>query len=209
MTELLVLSEARRRIAAVVPHGRTPQATPLLESLGQCLAEDLLAPEDLPRTDRSAMDGFAVRVAEVGQGGLELKIVGESRAGQPFAGELAAGTAVRIMTGATVPAGADAVVMVEETSGFDGENVRVHKRPSRGDHIRKAGSEVRRDERLLAAGTRIGPAQLGVLATCGVACVRVFARPTVAVLPTGDEVVDVGETPGPHQVRNSESKFAM
>jgi molybdopterin molybdotransferase len=206
MTDPISLHDARRLIAAAVPHGRDPERVPLLTALGQCLVAEVRSPGDVPATDRSAMDGFAVRCVDCAPAGgapVTLRVAGESRAGEPHSGELAPGAAVRIMTGATLPPGADAVVRVEDTSGFGGDRVEVRARPAPGDHVRRSGSEVRGGDLLLPAGTRIRAAELGVLAACGLDPVRVHARPRVAVLPTGDEVVEVDATPSAHQVRNS------
>lgn len=209
--KLCSLAEARQRFLDLLP-GRPAavEVVPLSAALGRVLAEDLVLDEDLPPADLSAMDGFAVRLADLPAAApFTLRLAGESLAGRPAAEALPAGSCMRVMTGGLVPEGADAVVPVEETSGFapDAEGrVTFHRLPGRGAHIRPRGGLRRRGARLVTAGTRIGPAQLGILAARGRAEVPVGARPKVAVLPTGDEIVAVEERPAPGQVRDSNAR---
>ncbi len=182
-----------------------PVLVPLALALGRVLAETVVADRDFPPTDRSAMDGFAVRAADLPEPGGVLRLVGEVRAGRP-AGELRVGEreAVRVLTGSVVPPGADAVVMqelAEESS--DPRVVRIREKPDPAENIRRQGEELRRGEPVLEAGEVIGAAQVAALAAVGRAAVRVVRAPIVHVLSTGDEVVPLETEPAPHQVRNS------
>jgi molybdopterin molybdotransferase len=195
-------------LALVLQHTK-PLATervPLTEALGRVLAVNACADQDLPGFDRAAMDGIALRAVDARAGqpgqGAWLRVLGESAAGRPFDGELVPGACVRIMTGAVVPPGADAVVPVERiVREADGFRLQDDVRPEQ--HVARRGSEVRRGEVVVPAGVRLNGARLGVLATFGHAEVDVVRRPVVAVLPTGDEIVPVTVTPGPGQVRDA------
>jgi molybdopterin molybdotransferase len=152
------------------------------------------------------MDGYAVRAGALGlPAGTSLSVVGACPAGHRFDGIVQDGEAIRIMTGAVVPACVDAVVPVEQTAGYVevGEAIELQGQAVAGANIRPIGSEVAVGATLLAVGTRIGPAAIGALAALGHAEVPVFVRPRVAILATGDEVVDITREPAPHQVRNS------
>ncbi len=198
--------EAARGLVSTVPVGSAPvESVPLENALGRFLATDVCAEGPWPTTDRSAMDGFAVVAGAGLAAGTGLPVVGESLAGAPFAGALAAGQAIRIMTGAVVPPGADAVVPVEQTSGFGGAVVELRHAVAAGQNVRARGSEVAAGERLLAQGQRLGPAAIGALAVLGRMQVPVFRRPVVAIVATGDEVVPADRVPLPHQVRESNS----
>ena len=187
----------------------------LLESLGRVLASDATSDIDVAPFDNSAMDGFAVRAADlVGAGGeypTPLHVIAHIGAGDDVAGiEVRPGEAARIMTGAAVPAGADSVVMVERTQvrsgdGGIGSTVEFLLEPRQGEHVRLRGEEVRAGDVVLSAGDVIGPAAIGLLAATGHATVDVFRRPRVAVLSTGSELVEVAEKPGPGKIRNSNS----
>jgi molybdopterin molybdotransferase len=166
------------------------------------LAEDVLADRDYPPFHRSIRDGFAVRAADVAAPPAELRLLGEVRAGGHFAGEIKAGECVAVMTGAPLPAGADAVVMLEYTE-TQGDRVHVKRAAQTGENVVQQGSEAHSGARVLCKGRRLGAAELGLLATVGKARVRVFARPAVAILPTGDEVVPVEQRPEWFQIRNS------
>jgi molybdopterin molybdotransferase len=189
-------------VAALVLE-RTPvlaaEELPLADCWGRVLAEDLVAPSDLPPFPTSAVDGYAVRAAD---GGGRLEVVGESAAGRPFPGPLPARSAVRILTGAVLPDGADCVVMVEDTRQHDGW-VEVPADPEAGRNFNRVGDDVRRGERVLQAGEVLGPAELGLAAALGFPRLRVHRRPRVALLTTGDELVEVGRTPGPGQIVDS------
>jgi len=183
----------------------------LAEALGRTLAETAVADRDFPPTDRSAMDGFAVRAADSPAAGRSLVVTGEVRAGQdPGALAVGAGEAVRIFTGAVIPRGADAVVMVEATA----ENrpagiVTVNEHTEPGQHIRRRGEAMRGDAAVVRAGAVVGPAEIGALAAVGRTRVRVVRAPRVAVISTGDEVVEADALPLPHQVRNSNAAMLL
>ena len=178
------------------------ESVPLLEAVGRVLAADVRAPWDLPRWDNSAMDGFAVR-AEDCQSSQPLLIDGYIPAGSTAEGiSVSAGKAVRIMTGAPVPAGCDTIVPIEETEEQD-QHVLV-KGPVRvGDHIRVRGEDVQQNEVVLSAGSVLRSAAINMLASFGFSAVAVFGRPKVAILSTGDELVELGEQAGPGQIINS------
>lgn len=195
-------------LALVLQHTTTlaTERVPLTEALGRVLAVAACADQDLPGFDRAAMDGIALRAVDARAGqpgqGAWLRVVGEAAAGRPFEGELAPGTCVRIMTGAVVPPGADAVVPVERIVR-EGDGFRLHDEVRPEQHVARRGSEVQRGEVVVPAGVRLNGARLGVLATFGHAEVEVARRPVVAVLPTGDEIVPLTSTPGPGQVRDA------
>lgn len=179
----------------------------LLEAQGCVLAEDVTAPADVPSFANSAMDGYAVKAAAVREGSV-LQVVGELAAGAAGTGALEAATAVRIMTGAPLPPGADAVVPVEAAEEVDGR-VTVRVAPQPGDHVRPAGEDVRAGEVVVRAGRRLRAADIGMLAAVGRASVRVHPKPRMAVIATGDELVDPGVDPGeplpPGKIRDSNS----
>ncbi len=168
-------------------------------SWGRVLAQDLVVTDDLPRFPASAVDGYAVRAAD---GGGRRRVVGESAAGRPFTGKVGPGDACRILTGAVLPGGADSVVMVEDTvQGPDW--VEVPDRLREGANFHRPGSDARAGQVAIAAGTALGGAEIGIAATLGHAHLTVIRRPRVAVLSTGDELVEVGTTPGPGQIVDS------
>lgn len=175
---------------------------------GHVLAVDLHAPELLPRWDNSAMDGYAVRRSDVAAAGpdrpVTLPVVADLPAGTASRARVAAGTAARIMTGAPVPAGADAVVPVEHTDGGTA-TVRIDRAPAPGAHIRRAGEDVAAGDLVLRAGTLLGPAQVAAAAAVNAGAVRVHRRPRVAVLSTGSELVPVGTALAHGQLPDSNS----
>jgi molybdopterin molybdotransferase len=176
----------------------------LAEALGRVLAEGVAADTDLPPFDRSAMDGYAVRARDVAQAPVWLPVAGQIRAGQAPGSPLAPGTAVQIMTGAPVPAGADAVQQVEKTGvAEEGRKVEIREAVVPGQNIARRASEVRAGEAVIESGRVIDPATLAVLAAVGQARVSVGRRPRVAVVVTGDELVGVEQAPQPGQIRNS------
>ena len=172
--------------------------------LGRVLAVDVVADSDLPPFDRSQMDGYAVRAEDVKAAPVRLRIVGESAAGRGWHNQLEEGQAVRIMTGAPVPAGADSVQQVELAHELkDGTVVELLESVEPGKSIVKRGAEIKAGEVVLNAGTTINAAMMAVLAAFGYAKVEVFRKPRVAVLATGTELVSVEQTPGQDQIRDS------
>jgi molybdopterin molybdotransferase len=184
-------------------HRLKPEQVNLLESLGRVLAEPIFAKRDQPPWDNSAMDGFALSSEDTHTTPVILKIVGEIAAGGFPCGPVTTGEAVRIMTGAPLPEGADAVVRIEDTDLLDGRKVKVLRQAIPGENVRSHGEDVKAGDRVIAEGTLIGPSEVGMMASVGRARVRVYQRPCVAILATGDELVDPGEPPGPHQIMNS------
>ena len=179
------------------------EEVPLEEALGRVLAHDVAADRDLPGFDRAAMDGYALRAADVRHAPAALEVVGEVRAGEWPTLAVGTGQAVRIMTGAPLPQGATAVQQVEKTRPLDEFRVTLLAAVAEGQNVAPRGSEVRAGDVVLARGRVVDPAAIGVLATAGCARVGVARRPVVAVLVTGDEIVDVAAMPGPAQIRNS------
>jgi molybdopterin molybdotransferase len=201
---MIPLAEARRLLLEATPV-LDPIEVPAAEALGLGLAEAVLADRDLPPTDRSAMDGFAVRTADLPRPGEVLAVATTLRAGQSAAGiRVEPGQAVRLFTGSVVPEGADAVVMVELTEeGEGGATVRIRERPEPGQHISRRGEDVGRGDAILAPGSPLHAAELAALSSVGRTRVRVFRPPKVHILSTGDEVVEPHAAPAVHQVRNS------
>jgi molybdopterin molybdotransferase len=207
MPAAIELEEARREAisrAAPLP----AEELPLRAALGRHLAEDVVAGAPVQAFDNSAMDGYAVRAADTaavaGGAPVGLAVTAESRAGHPAAATLAAGEAIAISTGAVLPAGADAVVRVEDTRR-EGDRVLVEAAAAPGLNVRRAGEDVAAGETVLSRSTRLGPAELGVLAALGRDRVRCHRRPRVSVLTSGDELVSPGEALGPGQVHDSNS----
>ncbi|MFN7586897.1 MAG: gephyrin-like molybdotransferase Glp [Planctomycetota bacterium] len=199
------LFAARERVLAAARPLVTTETVDLAAAHGRHLAVPVHAAGAWPATDRSAMDGFALRAADAAVAGDTLPVVGESLAGKPFVGALSPGQAIRIMTGAVVPPGADCVVPVEFTSGFAGAVVTVQKPVAAHANVRVRASELAAGALVLPAGRLLRAAEIGVLAVLGHATVPVVRRPRVAILATGDEVVPVNASPLPHQVRESNS----
>ncbi|MDX1388502.1 MAG: molybdopterin molybdotransferase MoeA, partial [Acidobacteriota bacterium] len=162
------------------------------DAVGRVLAEEIVADRDFPPTDRSAMDGFAVRTEDIAEEGTTLDLAGEIRAGQPAGTtRVEPGQAIRIMTGAIVPPGADAVVMVEVTeTDTSGTRVTIPGRPERGQHIRRRAEDLEAGTRVLEHGQTIGAAEIAALTSVGRTRVRVHRAPVVRVLSTGDEIVE-------------------
>ena len=170
-----------------------------LEAAGRILAEEIAADRDYPPFPRSARDGFAIRAEDVPG---ELRVIGEVRAGDVYTGIVTTGEAVEIMTGAPLPEGADAVVMVEHTERF-GDRVKVARSLYSGENFNARGVEARHGSIVLSPGRRLGFAEIALLAMVGRECATVYRRPQVAILPTGDEIVEAGQQPEPFQIRNS------
>ncbi len=200
--ELIDLEAARARVLAAVPERLAAEPVALPRALGRVLADDVVAADDVPGFDNSAMDGFAVRAADTAGAPVDLPLAGESRAGHPAATPLPPGAAMAISTGAMLPEGADAVVRVEDTAPRDGA-VEVRVAVETGRDVRRAGDDVQTGSTVLRAGARLGAAELGVLASVGVAEASCTRRPRVAVLTTGDELVGPGEPRRPGGVRDT------
>jgi molybdopterin molybdotransferase len=186
----------------------------LVDALDRVLADDVVSEVSIPPFANSAMDGYAVRSEDVtgasDESPIRLKVVGEVPAGAVPDCTVAPGTAVRIMTGAPVPPGSDAVVPFESTSegrtggeGPSADQVMIYRPVGRGDNVRNAGEDIRRGQKVLSAGHGLRPQDIGILAAMGFPQVKVFRRPRVAVLATGDELVDVDEPITPGKIRNS------
>jgi molybdopterin molybdotransferase len=172
-------------------------------ALGMVLAEDVVSDLDMPPFDKSLMDGFAVRAADLATGQATLAILEEITAGRTPTRPVGPGQATRIMTGAPLPNGADAVVMIERTRQIDANRVAIEDKPARaGQNILAQGQEMRRGDVVLAPGAVLRPQELGVLASVGRMMARVHPAPVTALISTGDEVVEAPRQPGPGQIRN-------
>ncbi|GAB4301173.1 MAG: molybdopterin molybdotransferase MoeA [Desulfuromonadia bacterium] len=178
-----------------------PELVPLTAAVGRVVAADIISPINLPTADNSAMDGYALRHADTTPGGI-LPMAGTIYAGDPPPPPLPDGTAVRIMTGALIPPGANAVVPWEETETVE-EGVRITRPVTEGQHIRRRGEDLREGGVIVRKGTVLRPAQIGILASCGILLVPVHRRPTVAIVSTGDELINPGEPVNPGKVVNS------
>lgn len=202
---MLPYSDARQKVIDIsgsVPRPLQRTRVEIEQAFGRILAEPVLADRDYPPFDRSTRDGFAVRAADAQNAGARLECVGELRAGGHFDAVVLPGQCVEIMTGASVPRGADAVVMIEHTRR-EGRTITLERAAQAGDHIVPRGSEARAGTMLVASRMRMGYAEIALAAQAGATQVDVFAAPRLAILSTGDEVVDARQNPGPLQVRNS------
>jgi molybdopterin molybdotransferase len=177
---------------------------PIAEACGMVTAEDVFAPHDLPRFDNSAMDGYAVRRADIPSPGSTLELIGEVRAGAPGDQQVGPGAAARVMTGAPIPPGADAVVPIEQAEESGGR-VTIVVVPADHAHIRPAGDDVKAGDPIVRAGTELESAELAILASLGLSPARVHRRPEVVVLSTGDELVAPEAEPAAGQIRDSNS----
>ena len=182
------VAEARELILGSVP-ALAAEVLGIGDAVGRILAEEVRSEISIPPADNSAMDGFALRAEDAARPDARLRVIMDLPAGRRADRKLAPGEAARIMTGAAIPEGADAVVMVEDTAS-EGDHVRVRAPATPGQHIRRAGSDVRPGSVIAPAGTRLGPALIGMLAALGRTQVAVRARPRVALLATGDELVE-------------------
>ncbi|HEU0316908.1 MAG TPA: gephyrin-like molybdotransferase Glp [Solirubrobacteraceae bacterium] len=199
--ERISIEDARRAVREEVrPVGSEPVG--LVEALGRVLAEDASAPNDVPPFASSSMDGFALRAADTAQAPVSLPIIGEARAGAGSDVRVQAGTAIRISTGAPIPAGADAIIRQELTRVDDGVVV-VEEAVGVGNDIRRAGEDIPAGTLILSAGTLLGPAEIGVLASVNIPRPAVARRPRIALVSTGDELVEPGRDLGPGEIRDS------
>jgi molybdopterin molybdotransferase len=208
-TESLVLSFRDARRAVEQQAGQLPapaiETVPLLDSAHRILAEPIHADRDLPPFPRSTRDGYAVRSADVATLPANLKLLGEIKAGlSATARAIHPGETYSIMTGAPVPAGVDAVVMVEDTSQ-QGDTIEIRKAVAPGENIVPQGAEAKHGSLLLERGTRLNEAAIAVAASVGKSQIQVFILPRVAILTTGDEIINIGQSPAPAQIRNSNS----
>jgi molybdopterin molybdotransferase len=203
---MLTYEQARRTVIDHVQENKGPHATANLsvwDALGYVLAQEVKTDREYPPFDRSTRDGYAVRAADA-MTGAQLRCASEIKAGDTVTAPLAAGTCVQIMTGAAVPAGADAVVMIEHTQR-DAGMVRFERAAQSGQNIVPRGSEAKADQTILTPGMRLGYAELALAAQVGARELRCASKPRVAILSTGDEVVSIDDSAGPFQIRNSNS----
>jgi molybdopterin molybdotransferase len=189
-------------------HPLEPERVPVLETLGRVLAEDVYSDMDIPPHANSAMDGYALIAADAAGAGpdtpVRLRVIENLAAGYVAQQAVVPGTAIRIMTGAPLPAGADSVIRFERTRQ-EGEWVDLYYASPVGNNIRYAGEDVHKGAKVLTRGTRVRPQEIGMLSALGCQAVSVIRRPRVAILATGDELVDVDEPLGPGQIRNTNS----
>ena len=210
---MLSVEEALERILSFV-HVLEPEEKPILDALGQVLAEDAVSRYDIPPLDNSAMDGYAVQASSVAGASedspMTLRVVGSVAAGELPSDEVTPGTAVRIMTGAPIPRGADAVIPFEDTdeiarrdSGQGLSEIGINLAVSIGAEIRPAGQDVRKGQLVLEKGAVLRPSEIGVLASLGYGTVKVIRRPVVAILATGNELLEPGDEYGAGKIFNS------
>ncbi len=204
--ELLSFDQARALVEQYAAQARAPQTEhiALLDADGRVLAEEIRADRDFPPFHRATRDGFAVRAADTTNSPAKLRVIAEIAAGHAGETALNAGEAAEIMTGAPLPNGADAVVMVEYTRR-EADLVVLERTVRAGDNFVPRGAEARAGELLLEPGTRLNPAAIAIAASVGRASLAVYRRPVIAILATGDELVEVGQQPSAAQIRNSNS----
>lgn len=196
------VDQARRLIARFLSPVVGVEQVAVRAALGRVLASDVVSPVDVPAHDNSAMDGYAVRHADLGEGEISLKVVGTALAGQPYNGPIGAGECIRIMTGAVVPASMDTIVMQEHTRS-GGDRVTMGPGHRKGQNLRRAGEDLARGGVALAMGKLLLPADIGLIASLGIAEVPVYRRLRVAFFSTGDELVSIGTPLAEGQIYDS------
>jgi molybdopterin molybdotransferase len=204
---MITVKEALNQVLGSIPPLGLEKAD-ILNALGRIIGEDIHAPRDIPPRDNSAMDGYALKSEETTGAGAEspviLNVVEDIPAGYTPQKTVETGEAARIMTGAPVPDGADAVVMVEETRS-DGDSVRIYSEATKSQNIRYAGEDVREGDLVIRAGTLLRPAEVGMLSALGCSFVKVYQKPLVALIATGDELVDIDGAGSPGKIVSSNS----
>ncbi len=199
---MLITPEQALRIVIASVRPLRPMPVPLADALGLCLAQDIRADRDQPPADRSAMDGYAVRAADLANIPVRLRLIGEVAAGSSLRLHVGPGSCAVILTGGNLPRGADTVVPIEQTERA-GNEVLFNLPVRLGGNVRRRGEEAMRGQVLLTKGTRLGPAQIGVCAMVGQTRVKVYPRPKVAVICTGAEVRDAAQRVSAHELRDS------
>ncbi|MBK9388185.1 MAG: molybdopterin molybdotransferase MoeA [Planctomycetes bacterium] len=201
---MISLAEARRLVLEHTPSASGCERVPISAALGRVLCRELRSDVELPPFDKAMMDGVALRAAEAAVPGAELAVTGEARAGAGFAGEVPPGAAVRIMTGAPLPAGLDAVAMIERCELLDGgRRVRLADAARAEQNVARRGVDLQIGERVAGIGQRLRAAEIAALATVGCALVPVFPAVRVHLIGTGDELVPLECRPGPEQIRDT------
>ena len=205
---MISVEDAQKSILELIrPMGR--EKVGLLQGLGRVLAEDVNSPRPVPPWNNSAMDGYALRSEDTRHATRDapkkLKVIEEIQAGVMATRKVGPGESIKIMTGAPIPDGADAVVLIEETKRISDDEVKIFLNVQRGEAIRRAGEDARAGEMVLERGTILGPASIGMLANVGRPRVSVYQKPKVAILATGEELVELGDAPGAGQIFNSNS----
>lgn len=203
---ILRFADARTRVLNTVPLAQPEsEAVPLDQAAGRVLAATVVADRDYPPFPRATRDGYALRSSDVAETPAQLKLIGEVQAGSVFAGQVEEGECVSIMTGAPAPQGCNAVVMVEYTHPMEDGRVMVERTVLAWENIVPKGSEAAAGTVLLEPGRRIRYPEIALMASVGCTCLQVYRRPRVAIIATGDEVVELDQAPRPYQIRNSNS----
>ena len=208
-TNLMIPVEKALKIILKEVHLKKTEVINIMFSLDRVLAEDIVSSSDIPPFERSAMDGYAVRSEDIKKAGLKnpvvLKVTADLPAGKFFKGTVKKGEAVRIMTGAPMPRGANTVVMVEDTESVSDSSVSVFKKVVKRTNVSNRGEDIKKGEVVLRKGKVIRPAEVGMLSSLGISEVKVYSRPVVSVIATGDELVNINEKLGKGKIRNSNS----